>query len=480
MRKKFIFLIFLLLFNFSFISVANAASATMKVTSNRSSAIVGNNITITVTVSSATPMANWEFNLNYDSSKLKFVSSNYDFHVVDLDMTQNKKTATYTYTFQAKSSGTATVSLGSSAVMGWDGNEMNLTKASTSISIITQEQLEASYSKNDYLSSLEVEGYELSPKFDKDTLEYTVELEPEPEPINIKGTKDDSRSSVSGLGEIQVTEGTNSIKIVVTAQKGNTRTYTINAIVKELEPINVNVNGKEYSVVQKEDGLVIPSSYFEKTTVLISGKEIPAFYNDIAKLTLVCLKDNGGNTNLYIYENDNYKLYEELKFNTMVIQLLDMDETLLPEGYINTKINIGEKAVVVYAKEGYEYPLLYGLNIETGEKNIYKYDKKENTLQRFEIVNIENHENIYFYIIIGLIGFIILTYLIVIINLIKNNKKREKQLERTMKLEQLEKTLKLDKVKNDDLLGKTMINIEGIEIKKDEPKKKKPKKKTKK
>jgi len=452
MKKKIIFLICLLLMSFGFINDVDAATATMKVSANKSSAVVGNNITVTVTVSSASPMANWEFNLNYDSSKLKFLSSNYDFHVVDIDMTQNKKTATYTYTFQAKSSGTATISLGSSAVMGWDGNEMNLTKTSTSVNIITREQLEASYSKNDYLSNLEVEGYEISPVFDKNTLEYIVELEPETKKINIKATKEDSRSSISGLGDVEVSEGSNIIKIIVTAQKGNTRTYIINAIVKELEPIYVLLNNKTYTVVQKDEALIYPSSYFQKTTTLVNGKEVPAFYNDMSKMTLVCLKDEKGNTNLYIYSNGNYELYEELNFNTMTIHLLKMDETKLPEGYNVVKINIGEKSLIAYKKEGFEYPLIYGLNIETGEKNIYKYDKIENTLQRYENFTIKTNEELYFKIILILFSSLVMSYIIFIICLLRKNKKTKRKIENTMKIE-----LSKDDFKN--------IDIKSVDIK---------------
>ena len=31
-----------------------------------------------------------------------------------------------------------------------------------------------------------------------------------------------------------------------------------------------------------------------------------------------------------------------------------------------------------------KYSLIYGINVETGKENVYKYDKNENTLQIFE------------------------------------------------------------------------------------------------
>ena len=62
--------------------------------------------------------------------------------------------------------------------------------------------------------------------------------------------------------------------------------------------------------------------------------------------------------------------------------------------------------------------LLYGLNIETGEKNYYTYDKEEKTLQVFDFDKYEesvksNNNNMY--IIIGLSVAILLLMILVIL-----------------------------------------------------------------
>ena len=54
------------------------------------------------------------------------------------------------------------------------------------------------------LSSLEVEGFELSPSFDAHTLEYNLTINAGYEKINIKAGKTDYKSSLSGLGEYEV------------------------------------------------------------------------------------------------------------------------------------------------------------------------------------------------------------------------------------------------------------------------------------
>ena len=64
-------------------------------------------------------------------------------------------------------------------------------------------------STNNNLKDLSVEGYSISPSFDKNTLEYTVNLESNVEKIKINATKEDGYASVSGVGEKDVQEGDN-------------------------------------------------------------------------------------------------------------------------------------------------------------------------------------------------------------------------------------------------------------------------------
>lgn len=82
-------------------------------------------------------------------------------------------------------------------------------------------------SNNNYLSSLSVEGYELLPEFDKQTLEYTLNKKIKESEINIKAIADDSKATVTGTGNIKINKNQNKFRIDVTAESGTVRTYII-------------------------------------------------------------------------------------------------------------------------------------------------------------------------------------------------------------------------------------------------------------
>lgn len=84
-------------------------------------------------------------------------------------------------------------------------------------------------SSNKALSSLSIEGVELTPKFDKETTQYTVKVEEDVKELKINAKAADSKAKVSIEGNKDLKEGDNVIKIKVTAEDSTTRTYFITA-----------------------------------------------------------------------------------------------------------------------------------------------------------------------------------------------------------------------------------------------------------
>ena len=271
----------------------------------------------------------------------------------------------------------------------------------------------------------------------------------------------------------------NNIKVVVTAENGSARIYTINANVKELDPINVTLDGKNYSVIREEKFLPSINNTYQLATIEIDDKTVPAYYNSVIDFTLIGLKDEDGNINLYIYDDNNYTIYNEFNFNQIKVYLLDIDEGILPKGYTAKDITIGNKTVTGYTRDGYEYPIIYALNLETGEKNLYKYDAKENTLQRVENID-SNKENLYFNIILGSFGFTAVSYLFFINLLNKKNKQQREFLEKTMQMNISD--IKMNKDLGDELYKNTTLSRKQMKQKRKETKKllKKQKKESKK
>lgn len=425
---KKIFNIIMIALTFSFLNLipvenVNAASATIAVKGSKT-VVVGNTVKVTITLSSASALGSWEFDLKYDTSKLTLVSSTLESSTRSTNVMTNSKTKskTYTLTFRAKAKGNAKISIANSLVFGWDETKMSTTNGSLTVNIISQKDLEDSYSSNNYLKSLSVDGYELNPKFNKNTLEYNLELENNIESIVVKASKEDSKASISGTGVHKLTEGDNKITVSVMAENGNVRNYVINATVKELNPISIKIGDDEYTVVRKTEELDIPSTFIE-TTTLIEGEEVPAFESTISGYQLIALKNKDGIINFYINEGNNkYSLYKEINFNGIVLYPIEPLKNSIPEGFLKTNpLQINDIEVIAYQSEEYIYPIIYGMNIETGKKGWYSFDEEEKSLQRYKEIEISKDEVADKYLI--LIGLLSMTLLITLIFITILNRK---------------------------------------------------------
>lgn len=88
------------------------------------------------------------------------------------------------------------------------------------------------YSSNNYLKSLEIEGYEIT--FDKETLEYKIKVKSDVTSLDIKAIPESNKSRVEITGNEKFKKGNNTVTITVTAEDGSTREYKI-TVDKEAE-----------------------------------------------------------------------------------------------------------------------------------------------------------------------------------------------------------------------------------------------------
>ena len=406
----------------------NAASVSVKASS--SSITKGGTVTFTTTVSSSSPLVTIEGSLSCSGAGVNG-GANLSFE----DSSNSIYSKTFTYTAKANSTGTITCSTSGVRITDMSsGDWINLNNASTSVSVKDAVVIPPKeYSSNNYLEELSIDGFELSPEFDKETLEYSVEVPNNTEKVIINAKKEDSTASVSGSGEVSVSEGANKIEVKVTAQNGNERVYVINVNVKELDPINVTVDDKEYTVIRKNDVLEPPAGY-EETTVKIGDEDVLAYTNDKTKYTLVGLKDEDGNGAWYIYDEkkDTYTPYVFYNFNGVSLITLDMPKNLIPDGFVKSSFEYNDERVEGYKyKSNSQFYLIYGMNSETGEKGLYMFDKKEGTVQRFndEIADIyKDKADLYFMILMivsGIVGVAIVATAVVLIVRTKKRKKNK-------------------------------------------------------
>ncbi len=109
-------------------------------------------------------------------------------------------------------------------------------------------------SSNTYLKSLSIENAKIEPEFNRQYVDYNVKLENKKnKKINIKAQAEDEKATIEGIGEIELHDGINELKIIVTAENGNVQIYNLkveygkdqsNIELKNLKIYGINENTK--------------------------------------------------------------------------------------------------------------------------------------------------------------------------------------------------------------------------------------------
>ena len=458
--KNFSVLLFSILFAFSNLGTLKAASASISISSSSSTVVVGNTFTVTIKVSSSSTLGAWDFTPSYDSSKLKMTSG--DASIADYG-DGKIKSKSYTYKFKAVGTGSTTISVKSYGVVDYSSeSNMSVSVSNKTIKIISQAEQQASYSKNNNLSNLYVDGLTLNPSFNKDTTNYTVEADANTTSIHIGAKVEDSKASISGDGNHDVGEGENKINVTVTAQNGSSKTYTITVNVVDPNPIEVTIDNNKYVVVKRESSLPTPEG-FEKTTIDINNQKIPGFYNELNGYTLVGLKDSESNIDLYVYDkgNNSYSKYETVSLKE--IKLIPLSFTKkLNEKYVKTELSINDVSFESYKKNDSEFYIIHARNFNTGKDNYYQYDKETDSVIRYieekEDTSLKEKIKNYEKIIMLLLGetvIIVFVLICILISKLRKNKRRRKKLQ-----ERIEKEKNKEKINNQDEELKDEKNIE--------------------
>lgn len=111
-------------------------------------------------------------------------------------------------------------------------------------------------SSNKNLSSLKIDGIDMTPSFSKDTTQYTAHVDGDVDELKINAKAEDSKAKVAIEGNKGLKEGDNIIKVKVTAEDETTRTYFITVTKGE---------GTEIDTGLKLSELIIERVDFEST-----------------------------------------------------------------------------------------------------------------------------------------------------------------------------------------------------------------------
>lgn len=283
------------------------------------------------------------------------------------------------------------------------------------------------------LKSLSIDGYNLTPTFDSAVTEYSLLLNSDVSKINIIAEASKGDAIITGAGEKEVKTGENKFEIVVTSNNVS-KTYILTVTVDE-KPLTVKVNGKSYNIIKDKEKMPELLIEHEDLTLTINDTEVPAYRIDKINYVLLALQDSKGNIKLFRFQsfkNDNKKfiytpfIYFENGKN--IIVYLEMPKSKVPDNYKKYKIKINDENIEAYKKQkDSKYALIYGINIQDGKKNVYKYEQTEQTFQIYDKNEIMALEDTVTTFEIIIFMFIIVAFVIVLIKFIQIISYRKKR-----------------------------------------------------
>lgn len=250
-----------------------------------------------------------------------------------------------------------------------------------------EEPEEDEKSKDATLAFIEVDRGRLTPSFSSDIYEYTVELTSKETEINIEADSTDYwGAKVEGTGLKPLKVGENSFTIDVTAEDGKTRkAYTINVKVKEVPTLFFDLNGKKLGILNDVNTGDIPKGFVERK-IFCQEKEVKAFSNEKATMTLLYMTDEQDNKGFYIYSQENQEilgLYRPMIIDKQEVMPLSINpEVIKIEDMKLSTLNIQGETLDAYVfddKKLNHLSVLYMLNGE-GKETYYIYDSKTQKL----------------------------------------------------------------------------------------------------
>lgn len=327
----------------------SAASASVNISADKTDPEKDQSITVKVNVKADSDISGVEIYFLYDEKVLEFQKSgklinggNGLLKLSDMDSSNIGRSKEYTIKFKAIGVGVSEVSVNEKAYVYdyEEGNEMSVSANRLSISVKSKNTA----SDNADLSVLKIDKGDLVPEFKKDVTEYSTEVENDVESLVINALAEDSKSTVDVSGNGKFAKGENKVVIRVKAESGKTKEYII----------KVNKRVESEVTETKEPDVNIdsdPEDRIEDFSVeIIEGK------------TFI--------KNAYSFE------------------VVDVeDSSLVPAGYLKTKVILYGVSITAYTKENdldNDFLLIYAINNFSGEKGFYQYDRVEKTMQRYQ------------------------------------------------------------------------------------------------
>lgn len=240
-----------------------------------------------------------------------------------------------------------------------------------------------SRSANNALASLTVSAGTLTPAFDPAVTEYTLSLPLQSDKLTVTAAASDSRATIRGDGEIALQSGENMLSVVVTAENGSVRTYTITAQVAQAPTVFLSYGSGKLGVVKDIAGVAAPAG-FTVSSIPHNGETIPAWANASGQ-TLLYLVDESSHAGFYLYSPEAGVLSPYLPLTDSYVYVgVPTGKQTIPG------LTFGSVTAFGQTLDGWTYQdaslpdfsVLYLMDT-AGTCGYYTYDSQNDTLQRF-------------------------------------------------------------------------------------------------
>ena len=423
---------------FAAMAVVPASAANSSLYFSSSSVEVGGSLTVSVTIKPGFAIYSTDFSVTYNADVLQYKSSDCTVNasgagVIKVAQGENGGTSiTHQFTFTAKSAGSSTISA-SGAAYGEDEDVSFGSSASITVKDVSK-------SDNANLKSLSLSAGSLSPSFSVPRTTYTASVPNSCEECKVYATAADRDAKVSVSGNSALSVGKNIRTITVTAANGNQKIYTITITRRAEDPEettsdaapeepenntpSVTLNGVTYTLATDLTDVHLPSGFLS-AEVEYNGLPVVVAQDQDHLYTLYYLKaashtedadsqpDASSETGETADEPpvDDYAPYlltEDGSFEKLLYLSFETRDYIpaplpqaysMPSQYYPVSLTVQGQTFTAYAtnSDG-ERDFYYLYCFHNNAYGFYRYDAKEETLQRFPSLTLmqgDSSENIY-------------------------------------------------------------------------------------
>ena len=392
-----------------FSMMSHAASGSVSVSSK--SGNVGSTVTITCTIKCTSgPIGTADVVLVYDQASLQYVSGSGGYSltggsgsVVYSGLTADGTSSSLSFTvkFKILKAGSHKVSVSSANAYDIDEVQFAPSKGSGTITGKAPTTVKPSNPGNDgndnkpqnnkdtnsKLSSLQVYPGSLSPNFNADTSSYTVTVPADTTQVTISATPQSNKATVSVSGGKDLKLGANEAKVIVVAESGASRAYTLTIMCGEKEKIQIG--GVEYTINESFTDEQIPTG-FSRKQVAYNNRQYEAVANASGNLLLMNLQ-SAEKTEFFIYD-EKAQAFQDFAQITLsegkyIIPLPLSEEMSEFAGNETVAMQVQNKNFEAWKLDD-EFCVAYVMN-QDGKTALYRYDSVDKTFQRYVEIPVE-------------------------------------------------------------------------------------------